>query len=262
MYFFQTLITPFIQYKYLLWQLIQREIKARYKQSFIGYAWVILNPLSQLLVYSFVFSTIFKFQTGTIPYVIFLSAALLPWSLFQNSISTATQGLVDNSGLLRKVAFPREVIIYAIVLAKLVDFGISLCLFALFMVFFQVPISFHALYVFPILAIQLLLTLGISLVLSTCNLFYRDIQYLTNLLLMLWMYMTPIVYSLVLVPQRYLWLYTLNPMVGLIEGYRSALFRSPLSLNLIAWSAILSAIIFFLGLTFFKKNEQIFADIA
>lgn len=255
------LLLPLRSYKYLLLQLTQREIKARYKQSFVGYAWVIFNPLAQLLVYSFVFSVIFRFPTNNIPYVIFLYAALLPWGLLQGSISSATQCLVDNSALIRKVAFPREVIPYSVVLAKIVDFLISGLIFVGFMIAFHVPFSATTIVIIPLFIIQMLLTIGISLMLSAFNLFYRDIQYLANLLLMLWMYMTPIVYPLSLVPLRYVWLYKLNPMVGIIEGYRSALFNYPFEWSIIGWSAVVSIIVFFVGFFIFKKSERMFADI-
>jgi lipopolysaccharide transport system permease protein len=262
MNFIRKLILPLSSYKFLLAQLTQREIKARYKQSIIGYAWVIFNPLAQLLVYSFVFSMVFRFPTNNIPYVIFLYAALLPWTLFQGSITSATQGLVDNAALLRKVAFPREVIPYSIILAKIVDFLISAVLFVGFMIVFRVPFSSTSILLLPLFAMQLLLTTGISLMLSAANLFYRDIQYLTNLLLMLWMYMTPVVYPLSLVPKQYVWLYKLNPMVGIIEGYRSALFNYPFEWSIIIWSALVSVIVFLLGYLLFKSGERVFADIA
>ena len=255
------LIRPFTSYKYLLYQLTLREIKARYKQSFVGYAWVILNPLAQLLVYSFVFSVIFRFPTNDVPYIVFLYAALLPWTLFQSSLISATQSLVDNSVLLKKVAFPREVIPYASVFAKIVDFLFSCLIFLGLTLFLQVPLSSQALFVVPLLMCQLILTTGIALIFSALNLFYRDIQYLTNLLLMLWMYMTPVVYPLSLVPHQYAWLYKLNPMVGIVEGYRSSLFGYPFEWNIIIWSFVVSLIIFFIGFMLFKRSEQHFADI-
>ncbi len=258
---FKDFLLPFTSYKYLLYQLTLREIKARYKQSFVGYAWVLLNPFAQLLVYSFVFSIVFHFPTNNIPYIVFLYAALLPWTLFQSSITSATQSLVDNSTLLKKVAFPREVIPYASVLAKIVDFGFSALLFTGLVIVLRVPISFSVIYVIPIFLIQLLLTTGISLIFSAFNLFYRDIQYLTNLLLMLWMYMTPIVYPLSLVPGKYVWLYKLNPTVGIIEGYRSSLFGYPFEWTIIGWSAFISIAVFMIGYSLFKRSEKYFADI-
>ncbi|MEP7166996.1 MAG: ABC transporter permease [Candidatus Woesebacteria bacterium] len=256
------LLVPLTSYKFLLLQLTLREIKARYKQSFVGYAWVLLNPLAQLLVYSFVFSMIFRFPTNNVPYVVFLYSGLLPWTLFQTSIISATQSLVDNASLLKKIAFPREVIPYSVVFAKIVDFCFSGLLFIGLMLVLRVPVSLSIIAFLPIFIVQLLFTAGISLILSTCNLFFRDIQHLTNLLLMLWMYMTPIVYPLSLVPERYVWLYKLNPMVGIIEGYRSSIFGYPFEWSIILWASVVSIFTFVIGFLFFKKMEKHFADIA
>jgi lipopolysaccharide transport system permease protein len=259
---FTSLLLPLRSYKYLLAQLTSREIKARYKQSFIGYAWVILNPLAQLVVYSFVFSVVFRFPTNNVPYIVFLYAALLPWTFLQSSITAATQSLVDNSSLLKKVSFPREVIPYASVLSKIVDFAFSSLIFMAMVLLLRVPVAPSIIFLLPIFFTQLLLITGISLILSACNLFYRDIQYLTNLLLMLWMYMTPIVYPLSLVPNQYVWVYKLNPMVGIIEGYRSAIFGYPFETTIILWASGVSVLIFLLGFLLFKRTEHVFADIA
>ncbi len=258
----RTLLLPFRSYKYLLYQLTQREIKARYKQSVIGYSWVLINPLAQLVVYTFVFSMVFRFPTNDIPYTIFLFAALLPWTLFQNSITTATQSLVVNASLLKKIVFPREVIPYSIVLSKIVDFLFSAVVFLIFVVFFDVRLAWTSLYFIPILGVQIVLTTGLSLLLAAANLFYRDIQYLANLILMLWMYMTPIVYPVSMVPERFVWVYKLNPMVGIIEGYRSALFGYPFEISIIIWAAVSSVLLFICSFIVFKKAERVFADIA
>ncbi len=255
-------LLPFRNYKYLLFQLTQREIKARYKQSVIGYTWVLLNPLAQLVVYTFVFSMVFRFPTGDIPYVIFLFAALLPWTLFQNSITTATQSLVVNASLLKKVVFPREVIPYSVILSKIVDFLFSSLVFILFLLLFKVPLAASSLWFIPLFMIQILLTTALSLVLSAANLFYRDIQYLANLILMLWMYMTPVVYPLSMVPDLFIWIYKLNPIVGIIEGYLLALFGYPFETTIIYWSAFVSILCFLGGFYLFKKAERVFADIA
>ena len=199
----KNLFLPFTSFKFLLYQLTQKEIKSRYKQSIIGYAWVLLNPLALLVVYSFVFSIVFRFPTANIPYPIFLFAALLPWTFFQNSILSATNSLVSHADLLKKVAFPREVIPYSVVVAKLVDFFFSAFVFILLLIYYKVSLSWTALYFIPLLFVQIILTTGISLFLSAANLFYRDIQYLGNLLLLLWFYVTPVVYPLSLVPVSY-----------------------------------------------------------
>lgn len=255
-----TLLQPFTSYKYLLYQLTQREIKARYKQSIIGYAWVLLNPLAQLAVYSFVFSIVFRFP-ATIPYPIFLFSGLLPWTFFQNSLMSATQSLVANDSLLKKISFPREIIPYSVVFSKIVDFGFSSLVFLLFLAIYRVPLASSWWIVVGLFFIQILLTTGLSLFLSAANLFYRDIQYLANLLIMLWMYMSPVVYPVAMVPEKYLWLYKINPLVGIIEGYRSALFGYPFEWSIIIWSAVSSLFIFIFSFVLFKKLERVFADV-
>lgn len=255
------LILPITSYKYLLFQLTQREIKARYKQSIIGYAWIMFNPLIQLLVYSFVFSVIFRFPTNGTPYPIFLFVGLLPWIYLQSALSTSALVLVDSANLLKKVNFPREILPYSVVLAKGIDLLFSLLLLIVFMFFYQVPLSITIFFVIPLLLIQVILITGLALFLSAANLFYRDIQYVTNLLLLMWMYLTPIVYPLSLIPSKYVWLYKLNPMVGIIEGYRSAAFNLPFDIGTIFLSAISSTVILILGFWMFKKSEKVFADI-
>lgn len=258
---FNQFIRPLASYKFLLYQVTLREIKARYKQSIIGYAWIIFNPLVQLLVYSFVFSIIFKFPTGGVPYSVFLFIGLLPWIYLQTSLSTSALVLIDNANLLKKVNFPREILPYSVILAKSIDLFFSLLLLFGFMAFYKVALYPVIIFVIPLFFIQVILMTGLALLLSAANLFYRDIQYLTNLALLIWLYMTPVVYPLSLVPKEYVLLYKLNPMVGIIEGYRSAFLNLTFDLGAIAWSALISLIIFIIGYWIFKKGENTFADI-
>lgn len=258
---FKQFIKPLTSYKYLLYQVTLREVKARYKQSIIGYAWIVFNPLVQLLVYSFVFSVIFKFPTGGIPYPIFLFIGLLPWTYLQSSLTTSSLVLVDNANLLKKISFPREILPYSIILAKGIDLFFSLLLLVGFILFYKISLYPSIIFIIPLLFIQVLLMAGLCLFLSTANLFYRDIQYLTNLLLLMWMYLTPIVYPLSLIPKNYIWLYKLNPMVGITEGYRSAIFNAPFDIGAIFWSILISISVFLLGFWVFKKSENTFADI-
>lgn len=257
----QQLIKPFLHYKYLLYQLTLREIKGRYKQSIIGYFWILLSPLLQLLVYSFVFSVIFRFPLNNIPYPVFLLAGLLPWIYFQTSISAATLSLIDNSNLIKKVNFPHETLPYSIITSKAIDFFFASLLFLVFMLLWNITIQTSMIFLLPLFIVQVILMTGLSLLVSTFNLFYRDIQYLVSLLLMLWMYLTPIVYPLSLVPDNYVQIYKLNPMVGIIEGYRSAIFNLEFDLGTIYLSAIFSILLFFLGYWIFKRSEKVFADI-
>ena len=246
---------PFLYHKYLLFQVTLREIRARYKQSIVGYAWIIFNPLAQLLVYSFVFSIIFRFPTGGVPYAVFLFIGLLPWIYFQTTLSASALVLVENSNLLKKVRFPREILPYSILMAKGVDLFFSMLLLFGFMFFYQTPFQMSIFWAIPIFMIQVLLMAGLSLFLSVANLFYRDIQYLTTLGLFIWMYLTPVFYPLSLVPGEYLWLYKLNPMVGIIEGYRSAFLNMPFDLGTITMSAVVSVLIFVFGKQLYRDWE-------
>lgn len=255
-----TLFQPFRSYKFLLAQLTLREIRARYKQSILGYVWVIFNPFIQLLVYTFVFSLIIRFPTNDIPYPLFLAAALLPWNLFQTTILASAQSLVENASLLRKVAFPREVIPYSVVIAKLVDFFAAFSVFLVFYLIFGQRLSLHILWLVPILGIQIIFTSALALILSALNLFYRDIQYLANLVVMMLMYLSPVVYSVDLVPDKYRWLYQLNPLVGIFQGVRAAIFSLDFNVPLLLYSACFSITLFFLAFALFKKLERQFAD--
>lgn len=252
---------PFINYKYLLSQLILRDIKARYKQSILGYAWIIFNPLIQLLVYSFVFSIIFRFPSNNIPYSIFLFVGLLPWIYFQTSLSSSALVLVDNANLLRKVNFPREVLPYSVICAKSVDLFFSSLLLVIFFIFYNLSVSPNIFFIIPFFIAQVTLMSGLGLLLSAANLFYRDMQYVTNLMLLMWMYLTPIVYPITLVPKNYLWLYKLNPMVGIIEGYKSAVFNSPFDEFATLSSIITSIAVFIFGFFIFKRSKKVFSDI-
>lgn len=255
-------LNPFIKYKYLLSQLILREIKARYKQSILGYAWIIINPLSQMLVYTFVFSVIFKFTPESqVPYSVFIIPGLLAWIHFQTSISTSSLVLVDNADLLRKVYFPREVFIYSVIIAKSVDLLFASLLLFILIIFYHINLTFNIFLILPFFILQFVLTAGISLIVSSLNLFYRDIQFVINLILLIWMYLTPILYPINLVPEEYLWLYKVNPMVGIIRGYRSAVFNQPLDMTSIFWSISFSLITFIFGFFLFKKWEKNFADV-
>ncbi len=251
---------PFISYKYLLSQLILREIKARYKQSILSYGWIVFNPLVQLLVYSFVFSVVFKFPTQ-IPYPAFLFVGLLPWIYLQTSLTSSALVLIDNSNLLKKVNFPREVLPYSVICSKTIDLSLSLLLLIPLFIFYQLPISINIFYIIPLFMIQVILMIGLSLIISASNLFYRDIQFVTNLLLLMWMYLTPVVYPISLVPDSFLWIYRLNPMVGIIEGYRAAVFNTPFDSLALSFSIIISILIFIFGFWAFKRSERVFADI-
>lgn len=257
-------IKAIVKWKELLWQMVGREVKARYKQSILGYFWVILNPLAQMLVMSFAFSLILRIPTNSsahIPYSIFLFVALLPWTLFSNSLSSASSSLVNSSSLITKVYFPRTILVLSTIIAKIIDFLFALSILVIYMIIYQIPINLNILWVIPIFLIQQIFTLGLSLFFAAANLLYRDIQYLLNLLLILWMYLTPVIYPTDIVPEKFKFFFQLNPLSVLINAYRQTILGmgTPKFSSLIV-ATIVSIITLLLGLSYFKSREKIFAD--
>lgn len=253
-----------IRWHELLWQMVSREVKARYKQSILGYFWVILNPLAQMIVMSFAFSLILRIPTnasGHIPYSIFLFVALLPWNLFANSLSSASASLINSSSLITKVYFPRTILVISTTIAKIVDFLFALSILVIYMIAYRIPISINILWVIPIFFIQQLFTLGLSLFFAAANLLYRDIQYLLSLILILWMYLTPVIYPADLVPPQYKIIFQLNPMAVITNAYRQTILGNgaPNYISLLI-ALIVSVITLLLGYSYFKSREKIFAD--
>jgi lipopolysaccharide transport system permease protein len=243
-------------------ELTLREIKSRYKQSVLGYAWVILNPFFQMLVMAFVFSIILRFPTIGTPYAIFLYVGLLPWNLFAASLTSSTNALVGNASLLTKIYFPREIFIISTTLAKIVDFFLASTVFILFMVIYQQPVTWNVLWFIPIFLIQQLFTYGLSLILSSINLFYRDIQYVLSLVVMIWMYLTPVIYPTEIFPDQYKWIFQLNPMAVIINAYRQVILGGGMpNLMSLGIALGLSLFIVFIGRSIFKKLEGVFADV-
>lgn len=251
-----------LYYRELLIELTKREIKQRYKQSVLGYLWVIVNPLIQMLVLAFVFSQILRLSTLSVPYPIYLYSGLLPWTLFANSLNSSVNVLIANSGLLTKVYFPRVIFVQSTILAKTVDFLLASTVFVGFMVWFQVPVTWHIIWLLPIFAIQLLFTYGVSLIGAALNLFYRDIQYLLGLVLLVWMYLTPVIYPVEIFPEKYRWIFQINPMAVILNAYRQVLFGGTgpnvVSLGI---ALVLSLALYVVARTIFQKLEGLFADV-
>ncbi len=251
-----------MEYLPLIKKLTLREIKARYKQSFLGFFWIVLNPFFQMLIMSFVFSKIMKFSSFGIPYPLFVYAGLLPWLFMVNSITSAMNVFISDAPLIKKVYFPREILVIATLLAKTFDFLLSLLIFLLMMVFFKVKITFFILFFLPIFLIQFLFVYSLGLILAALNLYYRDIQYIFNLIISLWFYLTPIIYAVEFFPKNYRIIFQLNPMAVFINAYRQVLLGG----NFFKWSSIfialiLSIIIYLIAKLIFKKLEKNFADI-
>ena len=249
-------------YRELIYFLTWRDIKVRYKQATLGIAWAILQPVMTTAITSVVFGYLLKVDSGSLPYPVFTLAALLPWHLFQLSLQKSSISLVGNANLITKIYFPRIIIPLSSVLAVLVDFAISLILLFVVMLFYKLPFTWNILWLIPLTLLSILAALAVGLWLSALNVQYRDIQQMVPFLLQIWMYATPIVYPITIIPEGTIrYLYSLNPMVGVVQGFRWALFGgSPPNMTLLFSSA---AVILLLisGLFFFRRMEKTFADV-
>ena len=246
----------------LLWLWTMREVRVRYKQSILGGAWAILQPLSLMVIFSVVFGYFVKVPTEGIPYPVFSYSALLPWTLFATSITFAVPSLVNNISLVTKVYFPREILPFAAVGAAFMDYLVAAVLFLALMLLYGVPVRLTILFLPLLLLIQIILTLGISLLASALTVLMRDVRYIVPLALQLLMYLSPVVYPLSVVPENLRTLYLLNPMSGLIENYRRVTVYGLMP----DWAMLLPSVCIGLfalvvGYAYFKHAEGTFADI-
>ena len=250
-------------YRELIYFLTWRDIKVRYKQAALGVAWAILQPVLTTLITSLVFGYLLKVDTGSdLPYPVFTLAALLPWHLFQLSLQKSSISLVGNSNLITKIYFPRIIIPLSSVLAVLVDFGISLLLLFGTMLLYKLPLTWTALWLIVLTLLAILAALAVGLWLSALNVQYRDIQQMVPFLLQIWMYATPIVYPITIIPEGTIRsIYSLNPMGGVVQGFRWALFGgTPPDMTLLFSSAAV-VVLLVSGLFFFRRMEKTFADV-
>lgn len=240
----------------------EREIKVRYKQAALGAVWAVLQPLSMMIVFSVIFTFFVRVPTGDVPYPLFAYVALLPWTFFTTAVSSGSVSIINNMGLVSKIQFPREVLPLASVGAAGFDLIIGSVLLVGLMIWYHVGLSWAMLSLAPLFLLQLAFVCGLGLFLSALTVRFRDIRFVVPLGLQLWLYASPIIYPLSLVPAQWQWVLRLNPMTPILEGYRGALLygRAPAAeeLALVAGAAIL---MLGLGYLYFKTTEVWFADI-
>ncbi len=248
-------------YRELLYFLAWRDIKVKYKQTVLGAAWAILQPLLAMAVFTIFFGRLAKMPSDGVPYPIFSYCALLPWTYFSNALTASGNSLVGSSNLINKVYFPRLIVPAAAILAGVLDFGIAFLVFLCMMPYYGFVPGWGIALVPMLLLLTMGTTLGVGAWLSALNVQYRDVKYAIPFMIQLWMFATPIVYPLSLVPERYRWLVALNPMAGIIEGYRSSLLDRPFQWGPLAIAATLSLSLVLLGAFYFRKVERTFADV-
>ena len=253
---------PIIQSKDLLLAWTKRTVRGRYQQSILGWLWAIVQPAASVAIFSIIFTQFVPINTGTIPYPVFSYVALVPWTFLASSLQDMTVSLTINFGLVTKVYFPREVLPVSSMLARLLDFGVAIVVLVGLMIIYQVPVSFPEFLFIPlILTVQILLILGLGLITSAANVFYRDMQPMLTLVIQLWFYASPIIYPVSLVPERWRIFYFLNPRAGILEAYRSVLLYQTLPDSTLLVAATESILLLIFGYWLFKRVEFQFADI-
>ena len=250
------------EYRELLYFLIWRDLKVRYRQSVIGVGWVILQPLMTMVVFTAVFGKFVGVPSDGLPYPIFIFSALLPWNLFASALTRGSASVVDNTQLVSKVYFPRLILPLSGVLSPVADFAVAFGLLIGMMVWFGTSPTWGIL-ALPLLVLLAILTaLAIDIWLSALNVRYRDVGHTVPFLVQIWMFISPVTYPVSLVPEKWRLLYSLNPMAGVIEGFRWALLgkQSP-DFAVITVSAVMMFILLFTGIVYFKHTERTFADV-
>lgn len=252
-----------VAYRDLFRFLIWREIKVRYAQSAIGIGWAVIQPLCSMVIFTIIFGRLANVESDGTPYALFSFAALVPWTYFSNAVNDGVASLVNEANMLRKVYFPRILMPLSAVAAKLVDFSIAMVVLAILMIAYGVMPGASVI-ALPLLVLLMTVTASaISLWLTAAAIQYRDVKHAMTFVLQLAMYASPVVYPASLIPDQWRWLYAINPMVGVIEGFRAALLGTqPMPWSMIGIGAISATTILISGLAFFRRKEKIFADVA
>jgi lipopolysaccharide transport system permease protein len=251
------------QYRDLFFFLVWRDIKTRYAQSILGVGWAVIQPVFSMIVFTIVFGNIAKVNSEGVPYAIFSYTALVPWTFFSTSLTSASSSLISSKNLITKVYFPRLVIPISPVLGKMIDFGISFVILLGLMVWFGVRPTIWSLMVPVFILLMMLTAAGVGMWLTALSIQYRDIRYGSTFFVQLLMYASPVIYPTSDIPERFQTLYALNPMVGVIEGFRSALLGTRgMPWEYLGIGAGMAVIFFITGALYFRSMERYFADVA
>jgi len=249
------------RYRELLYFLTWRDVKIRYKQAVLGFLWAFIQPFLKMVVFSVVFGGLAKMDSEGFPYPIFLYAGLLPWQFFADAVNRSGQSIVSEANLITKVYFPRLIMPVASVGAALVDFAISFGILIAMMFYYHMTPGVPILMVLPLVLITILSALGVGILVSALNTAYRDFRYALPFLVQIWMFLTPVIYPVSIIPENWRWLILLNPMAGIVDAYRSAILGKPFEWGNLGISLGIATGMFLIGLAYFRKTERYFADI-
>jgi lipopolysaccharide transport system permease protein len=247
-------------YRELLYFLMWRDIKVRYKQTMLGAAWAVIQPLVTMLIFTYFFGKLARVPTDGAPYPIFVYAALLLWTFFSNGVTSGANSLIGNSNLITKVYFPRLIIPSAAVGAGLLDFGIAAALLVGMLVYYGFSVTWAYLMILPLIVVTTLFALGVGIWFSALNVRYRDVRYALPFLIQVWFFLTPIIYPSSLVPEEWRWILALNPLTGIVESFRASLFGRQLPWLTLAYSVGVALIMLVYSSYTFRRMERSFAE--
>ena len=249
------------RYRELFWFLAWRDILVRYKQTVLGIAWALLQPFLTMIVFTIVFGKVAKLPTNGVPYPVLVFAALLPWQFFSRALSESSMSLITNTNLISKVYFPRLIVPVGSIVVSLIDFLISFALLAALMVWYQFWPGVRILALVPLIFLAIAVAIGPGLLISALNVRFRDFRYIIPFIVQLGIYISPVGFSSDLVPDRWRLLYSLNPLVGVIDAFRWALTGAPVYLPSLVMSGVMIVLMLVAGVWYFRKTERTFADI-
>lgn len=245
----------------LFYFLVMRDIKVLYAQTIMGFTWAILNPLIQIIIFSIIFGKIANIGTDGIPYVLFSTVAIVPWTYMSESMTQSSQSLVLQQNMLGKVYFPRLLIPMAPIASKLVDFGIALVLVVVVLFYYKISPTWNLAFLPLFFLLMICIPAGIGLWLSAMAIRFRDVKFAMPFVIRMLIYSAPILYTASSIPTNYRMLYSLNPIVGVIEGFRACLLGVPLNWQFIIPSAITALLLLTSGALYFRRMERVFADV-
>ena len=247
------------KYRHMLFTLVKQDKNGRYKGSIFGFLWTLLNPLFMLLVYSVVFSIVFKSDIENYP--IYLFVCLMPWNAFNTMIGGGTTCVSNNASIIKKVYFPREVLPLSVVISNTIQYCFSLVITFIALLISGIGITWYAIFLPLVMLVQVVFAFGLILMLSAANVYVRDVQYMMNPIMMIWMYASPILYSITMVPEKWLSIYKLNPMVTILQGYQSILYNQTLpNFKALGIVFLVSIAICIIGYMIFNKLQRRFAE--
>lgn len=255
-------LNDFVRYRELLLLLTWRDVKVRYKQTVLGALWAIIQPVFTMVVFTLFFGRLAKVPSDGLAYPVFSFCALLPWQLFSYALTQSSNSLVSDASLVTKVNFPRLLIPTSSVLSGVIDFLIAFCVLLGLMAYYEIGVTLRILFLPPLIVFAVGTALSVGFWLSALNVKYRDVRYTLPFLSQVWMFASPVAYSSSMLPEAWRWVYGLNPMVGVIEGFRWAMLGREMAVgNMVGVSALIVVMLLLSGIAYFRRTERSFADI-